>query len=114
MLRKINIPFLPKYWIRVLPWALVIALVVIVHMQHKKLHEPLPVPPQDNRIDSLQQVVRQLNANLLDARHDYDSVQKNIKVDIITIREQNAKDITNISSYSTKQLDSAWTTITFP
>lgn len=114
MLRKIKIPFLPEYWIRVLPWALVIALTIIVHMQHKKLHEPLPVPPQDHRIDSLQHIVEQLNADLLDARHDYDSAQKNIKENIITIREQNAKDITNISAYSTKQLDSTWATITFP
>ncbi len=114
MLHKFKIPFLPKYWTRVLPWALAVALAIVVYTQHKKLNTPLPAPPEDHRIDSLQQVVQQLNANLLDARHDYDSAQKNIKVDIITIREQNAKDITNISSYSTKQLDSAWTTITFP
>ena len=114
MLRKFKIPFLPKYWTRVLPWALVIALAVIVYSQHKSLNTPLPIPPEDHRIDSLQQVVAQLNANLLDARHDYDSAQNNIKVSIITIREQNAKDITNISNYNTEQLDSTWSTITFP
>ena len=114
MICKPKILFLPKYWIRVLPWALVIALAVIIHSQHKSLNTPLPIPPEDHRIDSLQQVVAQLNANLLDARHDYDSAQNNIKVSIITIREQNAKDITNISNYNTEQLDSTWSTITFP
>jgi hypothetical protein len=114
MLRKPKIPFLPKYWTKVLPWALVIALAVVVYSQHQKLHTTLPAPPEDHRIDSLRNVVSQLNADLLDARHDYDSAQNNIKTSIITIREQNAKDITNISNYSTEQLDSTWSTITFP
>lgn len=111
---KLKLPYLPDYWTRILPWALVIALSVVVYSQHQRLHAPVPVPPEDHRIDSLRHVVEGLNADLLDARHDYDSIQKNVKKDIITIREQNAKDITDIGNYSTKQLDSAWAAITFP
>lgn len=111
---KLKIPYLPDYWTRVLPWALVVALSIVVYLQHNKLHVPIPAPPEDHRIDSLRHVAEQLNADLLDARHDYDSLQKNIKGDIKIIREQNAKDITNIGNYTTKQLDSAWAAITFP
>lgn len=111
---KLKLPYLPDYWTKILPWALVIALSVVVYSQHKKIHAPVPAPPEDHRIDSLRHVAEQLNADLLDARHDYDSIQKNTKKDIITIREQNAKDITNIGNYSTKQLDSAWAATTFP
>ena len=113
-MKIIILQFLKNNWLKILPWIIILVLSTTVYFQYKEIHKPIPVPPVDNRIDSLRHVVEQLNADLLDARHDYDSAQKNIKTDIITIREQNAKDITNIGNYSTKQLDSAWTTITFP
>ena len=106
--------FFKKYRMYALPWVIVIILLAVTYAQHRYINRPIPAPPVDNRIDSLRHVAEQLNADLLDARHDYDSIQKNTKADIITIREQNAKDITNIGNYSTKQLDSAWAATTFP
>ena len=106
--------FFKKYRIYALPWVIVLILLVVIYAQHRYINRPIPVPPVDNRIDSLQCIVEQLNAQLLDARHDYDSVQANIKTDIVTIRIQNAQDVSNISNFSTEQLDSAWSAIPIP
>jgi len=106
--------FLKKYWLKIFPWfttVVLLTLLVIVLNQPKYVSPP---PPVDNRIDSLQQIVNRLHTDLLSVRHDYDSVQSDIKTDIVTIRIQNAKDITSISNYNTEQLDSTWSTITFP
>jgi hypothetical protein len=106
--------FLKKYWLRIFPWFTTVVLLTLLVIVLNRPKYVSPPPPVDNRIDSLQQIVNQLHTDLLDARHDYDSAQSNIKTDIVTIRIQNAKDVSNISNFSTKQLDSAWTTITFP
>ena len=98
----------------VLPWAVVLILSIVVYAQHRYINRPIPAPPVDNRIDSLQCVVDKLNADLMDARHDYDSAQSNIKTDIVTIRIQNAQDVSNISNFTIEQLDSSWSTITLP
>ena len=106
--------FLKEYWLRIFPWFTTVVLLTLLVIILNRPKYVSPPPPVDNRIDSLQQIVNRLHTDLLDARHDYDSAQANIKTDIITIREQNAKDITNISNYSIEQLDSSWSTITFP
>ena len=106
--------FLKEYWLKIFPWFTTVVLLVLLVIV---LHQPKPIslpPPVDNRIDSLQQIVNQLHTDLLDARHDYDSAQSNIKTDIVTIRIQNAQDVSNISNFNTEQLDSAWSTLTFP
>jgi len=105
---------LKKYWPFILPWTVVLILSIVVYYQYKEIHKPIPAPPVDNRIDSLQCVVEKLNADLLDARHDYDSAQSNIKTDIVTIRIQNAQDVSNISNFTTEQLDSSWSAVTLP
>jgi len=106
--------FFKKYRMYALPWVIVLILLAVTYAQHRYINKPIPAPPVDNRIDSLQQVVQQLNAQLLDARHDYDSAQANIKTNIVTIRIQNAQDVSSISSFSTEQLDSAWSAIPIP
>lgn len=97
-----------------LPWVIVLILLAVTYAQHRYINRPIPVPPVDNRIDSLQCIVEKLNADLMDARHDYDSAQANIKTDIVTIRIQNAQDVSNISNFTTEQLDSSWSAIPFP
>ena len=97
-----------------LPWVIVIILLAVTYAQHRYINRPIPAPPVDNRIDSLQCVVEKLNADLMAARHDYDSAQANIKTNIVTIRLQNAQDVSNISNFSTEQLDSSWSAIPFP
>lgn len=113
-MKTIILQFLKNNWLKILPWIIILVLSTIVYFQYKEIHKPIPVPPVDNRIDSLQCVVEKLNADLMDARHDYDSAQANIKTDIVTIRIQNAQDVSNISNFTTEQLDSSWSAIPFP
>lgn len=105
---------LKKYWSYLLPWTVILVLSIVVYCQYKEIHKPIPAPPVDNRIDSLQCVVDKLNADLMVARHNYDSAQANIKTDIVTIRIQNAQDVSDIDNFTTEQLDSSWSAITFP
>ena len=103
--------FLKEYWLRIFPWfttTILLTLLVIILNKPKPISPP---PPVDNRIDSLQQIVNDLHMDLLNVRHDYDSAQKNIKTDIIKIQVKNAQDISKLSTFSTHQLDSTWTTI---
>jgi hypothetical protein len=106
--------FFKKYRMYALPWVIVLILLAVTYAQHRHINRPIPAPPVDNRIDSLQCVVEKLNADLMDARHNYDSAQANIKTNIVTIRLQNAQDVSNISNFSTEQLDSSWSAIPFP
>jgi hypothetical protein len=106
--------FLKEYWLKIFPWFTTVVLLTLLIIVLNRPKYVSPPPPVDNRIDSLQQIVNQLHTDLLDARHDYDSAQLNIKTDIVTIRIQNAQDVSNISNFNTEQLDSSWSTITFP
>ena len=94
----------------VLPWLLVVLLtsaLVFISIQPKP--EITALPP-DNRIDSLHNIVDSLDQRIIELRHDYDSVQQNIKDSIIYIQTKNAKDISNIHNYTLDQRDSLWST----
>lgn len=94
----------------VLPWLLVVLLtstLVFISIQPKP---EITVLPPDNRIDSLHNIVDSLDQRIIKLRHDYDSVQQNIKDSIIYIQTKNAKDISNIHNYTLDQRDSLWST----
>jgi flagellar biosynthesis/type III secretory pathway M-ring protein FliF/YscJ len=94
----------------VLPWLLVALLTsVLVFISIQPKPEVTVLPP-DNRIDSLHNIVDSLDQRIIDLRHDYDSVQNNIRTKIEYIRITNAKDITNIPNLTTAQRDSMWAT----
>jgi len=95
----------------VLPWVLVTLLAILLII---KLTTPTPrpvVPPVDNRIDSLSHVVDSLNASYAKLKHDYDSAQANVKIEIQYIQIKNAKDISNIHNLTLDQRDSMWSTL---
>ena len=81
--------FLKEYWLRIFPWFTTVVLLTLLVIVLNRPKYVSPPPPVDNRIDSLQQIVNQLHIDLVDARHDYDSAQANIKTDIVTIKIQN-------------------------
>jgi len=68
-------------------------------------------PPKDNRIDSLSHIVDSLNIEYTKLKHNYDSAQANARVEIQKIYIQNAKDVSNIRSYTVDQRDSMWSTL---
>ena len=95
----------------VLPWILVILLISLLVIKSFKPN-PRPIePPKDNRLDSLQQVVNNLNLSYIKLKQDYDSAQANTKTEIQYIKIQNAQDVSNIHSFTTDQCDSMWSTL---
>lgn len=105
--------FITKNWYIVLPWFCTIALfshIVVKHWISEPIPPHPPLPP-DNRLDSLQQVVNNLNANYNKLKHNYDSAQANIKTEIEYIYIKNAKDVSNIHNYTLDQRDSMWSTL---
>lgn len=102
--------FIKQYWLQILPWLLAIGLAIWVGILTRKPEVTFQPPIVDNRIDSLEQVVDKLHSDLLDSRHDYDSVSSNARTEIEYIRIQNAKEISNINNLTTAQRDSMWAT----
>jgi hypothetical protein len=101
--------FIKDNWFTILPWFLAIAF--LVHLLIKP-EPPRPVePPKDNRIDSLSHIVDSLNIEYNKLKHNYDSAQANARVEIQKIYIQNAKDVSNIRSYTVDQRDSMWSTL---
>ena len=102
--------FIKQYWLQILPWVLTIGLAIWVGILTRKPEITIQPPIVDNRIDSLEQVVNKLHSDLLDSRHDYDSVSSSTRTEIEYIRIQNAKEISNINNLTTAQRDSMWAT----
>jgi len=100
-------------WKLILPWSLLVILAITYTVYYFNQPEPVKerVFIEDNRVDSLAKIVDSLHTSLLDARHDYDSIQKNIKGDIIEIQIKNAKEINNIHTFTIDQRDSMWSTV---
>ena len=94
----------------VLPWLLVVLLTSLLIITNMTPKPDITVLPPDNRIDSLHHIVDSLDRQVIKLRHDYDSVQDNIRTEIEYIRITNAKDITNIPNLTTAQRDSMWAT----
>jgi hypothetical protein len=95
----------------ILPWVIVILLTLILIIKSIK-PDPRPIqPPKDNRIDSLSHIVDSLNIEYNKLKHNYDSAQANARVEIQKIYIQNAKDVSNIRSYTINQRDSMWSTL---
>ena len=93
-----------------LAWLLVIILTSLLIITNLAPKPEIVTLPPDNRIDSLHNIVDSLDQRIIDLRHDYDSVQQNIKDSIIYIQTKNAKDISNIHNYTLDQRDSLWST----
>ena len=104
--------FIKQYWLQILPWLLAVGFAIWVTILTRKPEITFQPPIEDNRIDSLEQVVDKLNTELLDSRHDYDSASTSKRVEIEYIKIKNAEEINNIGSLSTAQRDSMWSTFT--
>lgn len=99
-------------WKLVTPWILV-AVMLIANVLWYVNYTPAPerIFIKDNRADSLAKIVDSLHTSLLQARHDYDSIQANIKGDIIKIQVKNAEEINNIHTFTIDQRDSMWSVV---
>ena len=102
--------FIKKYWLQIVPWIVVVALSIWLSILLNTPTLTTQPPIKDNRIDSLEQVVKKSHAELLLLRAQYDSARTNARTEIEYIQIKNAKEISDISSYSVDQRDSLWAT----
>ena len=71
--------------------------------------EPITVTIEDGtKINALRTQVDSLNKQMTDLRIAYDNKQGEVITKIKYIKEQNAKEISNLDKLSTVQLDSTW------
>ena len=98
---------LSKYWSQILLGLVVICMGVYVGILLNR--EPITVTIEDGtKINALRTQVDSLNKQMTDLRIAYDNKQGEVITKIKYIKEQNAKEISNLGKLSTVQLDSTW------
>jgi len=98
---------LSKYWSQILLGLVVICMGVYVGILLNR--EPITVTIEDGaKINALRTQVDNLNKEMKDLRIAYDNKQGEVITKIKYIKEQNAKEISNLGKLSTAQLDSTW------
>ena len=98
---------LTKYWSQILLGVILIAMGVYVGILLNR--EPITVTLEDGaKINALRSQVDSLNKQMTDLRIAYNNKQGEVITKIKYIKEQNAKEISNLGKLSTAQLDSTW------
>ena len=98
---------LTKYWSQILLGVIVISMGIYVGILLNR--EPITVTLEDGaKINALRSQVDSLNKQMSDLRIAYDNKQGEVVTKIKYIKEQNAKEISNLGKLSTAQLDSTW------
>ena len=98
---------LSKYWSQILLGLVVIVMGIYVGVLLNR--EPITVTIEDGtKINALRTQVDSLNKQMSDLRIAYDNKQGEVITKIKYIKEQNAKEISNLGKLSTVQLDSTW------
>ena len=98
---------LTKYWSQILLGVILIVMGVYVGILLNR--EPITVTLEDGaKINALRSQVDSLNKQMSDLRIAYDNKQGEVVTKIKYIKEQNAKEISNLGKLSTAQLDSTW------
>ena len=98
---------LTKYWSQILLGVILIVMGVYVGILLNR--EPITVTLEDGaKINALRSQVDSLNKQMSDLRIAYDNKQGEVITKIKYIKEQNAKEISNLGKLSTAQLDSTW------
>ena len=104
---------LSKYWSQILLGLVVICMGVYVGILLNR--EPITVTIEDGvKINALRTQVDNLNKEMKDLRIAYDNKQGEVITKIKYIKEQNAKEISNLGKLSTAQLDSTWSSVETP
>ena len=98
---------LKKYWSQILLGLIVIGMGIYVGVLLNR--EPIIVTIEDGaKIESLRTQVDSLNKQMGELRIAYDNKQGEVITKIKYIKEQNAKEISNLGKLSTAQPDSTW------
>jgi hypothetical protein len=104
---------LSKYWSQILLGLVVICMGVYVGILLNR--EPITVTIEDGaKINALRTQVDNLNKEMKDLRIAYDNKQGEVVTKIKYIKEQNAKEISNLGKLNLVQRDSVWSSFEAP
>jgi hypothetical protein len=101
---------LSKYWSQILLGVIVICMGIYVGILLNR--EPITVTIEDGtKINALRSQVDSLNKQMKDLRIAYDNKQGKVITKIKYIKEENAKEISNLGKLNLAQRDSVWSSI---
>ena len=104
---------LSKYWSQILLGLVVICMGVYVGILLNR--EPITVTIEDGaKINALRTQVDNLNKEMKDLRIAYDNKQGEVINKIKYIKEENAKEISNLGKLNLAQRDSVWSSFEAP
>jgi hypothetical protein len=104
---------LSKYWSQILLGIVVICMGVYVSILLNR--EPITVTIEDGaKINALRTQVDNLNKEMKDLRIAYDNKQGEVITKIKYIKEENAKEISNLGKLNLVQRDSVWASFEAP
>ncbi len=104
---------LSKYWTQILLGVIVICMGIYVGILLNR--EPINVTIEDgDKINALRSQVDSLNKQMTDLRIAYDNKQGEVITKIKYIKEQNAKEISNLGKLNLVQRDSVWSSFVAP
>jgi uncharacterized membrane protein (DUF106 family) len=104
---------LSKYWSQILLGLVVICMGVYVGILLNL--EPITVTIEDGaKINALRTQVDNLNKEMKDLRIAYDNKQGEVITKIKYIKEENAKEISNLGKLNLAQRDSVWSSFEAP
>jgi len=104
---------LSKYWSQILLGVIVISMGIYVGILLNR--EPITVTLEDGaKINALRSQVDNLNKQMTDLRVAYDNIQGEVITKIKYIKEENAKEISNLGKLNLVQRDSVWASFEAP
>jgi len=104
---------LSKYWSQILLGVIVICMGIYVGILLNR--EPIIVTLEDGaKITALRSQVNSLNKQMTELRIAYDNKQGEVITKIKYIKEENAKEISNLGKLNLAQRDSVWASFEAP
>jgi hypothetical protein len=111
--KKIMMKFLTKYWKEVTIGLVFISMLIAIIVLFNKPQVTVTIE-DTKRIEMLRDSVNVLNRQMSDLRVAYDNKQGEVITKIKYIKEENAKEISNLGKLNLVQRDSVWSSFEAP
>ena len=111
--KRIMMKFLTKYWKEVMIGLVFISMLIAIIVLFNKPQVTVTIE-DTKRIEMLRDSVNVLNRQMSDLRVAYDNKQGEVITKIKYIKEENAKEISNLGKLNLVQRDSVWSSFEAP
>jgi hypothetical protein len=111
--KRIMMKFLTKYWKEVTIGLVFISMLIAIIVLFNKPQVTVTIE-DTKKIEALRDSVNVLNKQMSDLRIAYDNKQGEVITKIKVIKEENAKEISNLGKLNLVQRDSVWSSFEAP